>query len=328
MKTLSNREKEWLEETKTLTNEIKKIYENLYKEEISNRKNKKVYKENLELLKTLIGIELNQYSEDRITEQELSNILEIIKENDSIPKRMLKQIKEKAENYKYLIQAEENLTDEDREIFAMIGYDSDIEIYNLIQNNIYLKRNLTKILSEEQELLSLYYLDQKSKQKKSDKVTKYVTKTKYKYCEEDLLDRKLLSSTFKIKEPDLISIKELSSLLKRNNIEVITTKEEILQKKIESLIIAILDTTDYYYEEIESHLLMIKLNSLLKAAISLSELETKQISYQETVRYLNSKTHNQNHNTNNISKGLVLSTIKEEINKTINQTKQLSKTLN
>ena len=31
MKTLSNREKEWLEETKTLTNEIKKTYENLYK---------------------------------------------------------------------------------------------------------------------------------------------------------------------------------------------------------------------------------------------------------------------------------------------------------
>ena len=169
MKTLSNREKEWLEETKTLTNEIKKIYENLYKEEISNRKNKKIYKENLELLKTLIGIELNQYSKDRITEQELSNILEKVKEDDSIQKRMLKQIKEKAENYKYLTQVEE-LTDEDRALFAMIGYDSDIEIHNLIQNNIYLKRNLTKILSEEQKLLSLYYLDQESKQKKSDKV--------------------------------------------------------------------------------------------------------------------------------------------------------------
>lgn len=191
MKTLSNREKEWLEETKTLTNEIKKIYENLYKEEISNRKNKKIYKENLELLKTLIGVELNQYSKDRITEQELSNILEKVKEDDSIQKRMLKQIKEKAENYKYLTQVEE-LTDEDRALFAMIGYDSDIEIYNLIQNNIYLKRNLTKILSEEQKLLSLYYLDQESKQKKSDKVTKYITKTKYKYCDEDLLDRRLL----------------------------------------------------------------------------------------------------------------------------------------
>lgn len=327
MKTLSKVEKDWLEETKMLTNEIKKIYENLYKEEISNRKNKKVYKENLELLKTLIGVELNQYSKDRIAEQELSNILERVKEDESIPKRMLKQIKEKAENYKYLTQVEEELTDEDRALFAMIGYDSDIEIYNLIQNNIYLKRNLTKILSEEQKLLSLYYLDQESKQKKSDKVTNYVTKTKYKYCEEDLLDRKLLSSTFTIENPDLISIKELSSLLKRNNIEVITTKEEILQRKIESLIIAILDTPDHYYEEIEPHLLMIKLNSLLKAAISLSEQETKQRAYQETVRYLNSKTYNQNHNTNNISKGLVLSTIKEEINETVNQTKKLSKAL-
>lgn len=327
MKTLSNREKEWLEETKTLTNEIKKIYENLYKEEISNRKNKKIYKENLELLKTLIGIELNQYSKDRITEQELSNILEKVKEDDSIQKRMLKQIKEKAENYKYLTQVEE-LTDEDRALFAMIGYDSDIEIYNLIQNNIYLKRNLTKILSEEQKLLSLYYLDQESKQKKSDKVTKYITKTKYKYCDEDLLDRRLLSSTFTIEEPDLVSIKEISSLLKRNEFEVITTKEEILQRKIESLIIAILDTPDYYYDEIEPHLLMLRLNSLLKAAISLSEQETKQIAYHETLRFLNSKTYHQNHNTNNISKSLVLNTIKEEIKETVKQTKQFSKTLN
>lgn len=327
MKILSNREKEWLEETKTLTNEIKKIYENLYKEEISNRKNKKKYKENLELLKTLIGVELNQYSKDRITEQELSNILEKVKEDDSIQKRMLKQIKEKAENYKYLTQVEE-LTDEDRALFAMIGYDSDIEIYNLIQNNIYLKRNLTKILSEEQKLLSLYYLDQESKQKKSDKVTKYITKTKYKYCDEDLLDRRLLSSTFTIEEPDLVSIKEISSLLKRNEFEVITTKEEILQRKIESLIIAILDTPDYYYDEIEPHLLMLRLNSLLKAAISLSEQETKQIAYHETLRFLNSKTYNQNHNTNNISKSLVLNTIKEEIKETVKQTKQFSKTLN
>ena len=312
MKTLSNREKEWLKETKTLTNEIKKIYENLYKEEISNRKNKKIYKENLELLKTLIGIELNQYSKDRITEQELSNILKKVKEDDSIQKRMLKQIKEKAENYKYLTQVEE-LTDEDRALFAMIGYDSDIEIYNLIQNNIYLKRNLTKILSEEQKLLSLYYLDQESKQKKSDKVTKYITKTKYKYCDEDLLDRRLLSSTFTIEEPDLVSIKEISSLLKRNEFEVITTKEEILQRKIESLIIAILDTPDYYYDEIEPHFLMLRLNSLLKAAISLSEQETKQIAYHETLRFLNSKTYHQNHNTNNIYKSLVLNAIKEEI---------------
>lgn len=327
MKTLSNREKEWLEETKKLTNEIKKIYENLYKEEISNRKNKKIYKENLELLKTLIGVELNQYSKDRITEQELSNILEKVKEDDSIQKRMLKQIKEKAENYKYLTQVEE-LTDEDRALFAMIGYDSDIEIYNLIQNNIYLKRNLTKILSEEQKLLSLYYLDQESKQKKSDKVTKYITKTKYKYCDEDLLDRRLLSSTFTIEEPDLVSIKEISSLLKRNEFEVITTKEELLQRKIESLIIAILDTPDHYYDEIEPHLLMIRLNSLLKATISLSEQETKQRAYQETLRYLNSKTYNQNHNTNNISKSLVLNTIKEEIKETAKQTKQFSKTLN
>lgn len=327
MKSLSNREKEWLEETKKLTNEIKKIYENLYKEEISNRKNKKIYKENLELLKTLIGVELNQYSKDRITEQELSNILEKVKEDDSIQKRMLKQIKEKAENYKYLTQVEE-LTDEDRALFAMIGYDSDIEIYNLIQNNIYLKRNLTKILSEEQKLLSLYYLDQESKQKKSDKVTKYITKTKYKYCDEDLLDRRLLSSTFTIEEPDLVSIKEISSLLKRNEFEVITTKEELLQRKIESLIIAILDTPDYYYDEIEPHLLMLRLNSLLKAAISLSEQETKQTAYHETLRFLNSKTYNQNHNTNNISKSLVLNTIKEEIKETAKQTKQFSKTLN
>lgn len=327
MKSLSNREKEWLEETKTLTNEIKKIYENLYKEEISNRKNKKKYKENLELLKTLIGVELNQYSKDRITEQELSNILEKVKEDDSIQKRMLKQIKEKAENYKYLTQVEE-LTDEDRALFAMIGYDSDIEIYNLIQNNIYLKRNLTKILSEEQKLLSLYYLDQESKQKKSDKVTKYITKTKYKYCDEDLLDRRLLSSTFTIEEPDLVSIKEISSLLKRNEFEVITTKEELLQRKIESLIIAILDTPDHYYDEIEPHLLMLRLNSLLKAAISLSEQETKQTAYHETLRFLNSKTYNQNHNTNNISKSLVLNTIKEEIKETAKQTKQFSKTLN
>jgi len=327
MKSLSNREKEWLEETKTLTNEIKKIYENLYKEEISNRKNKKIYKENLELLKTLIGVELNQYSKDRITEQELSNILEKVKEDDSIQKRMLKQIKEKAENYKYLTQVEE-LTDEDRALFAMIGYDSDIEIYNLIQNNIYLKRNLTKILSEEQKLLSLYYLDQESKQKKSDKVTKYITKTKYKYCDEDLLDRRLLSSTFTIEEPDLVSIKEISSLLKRNEFEVITTKEELLKRKIESLIIAILDTPDHYYDEIEPHLLMLRLNSLLKAAISLSEQETKQIAYHETLRFLNSKTYNQNHNTNNISKSLVLNTIKEQIKETAKQTKQFSKTLN
>ncbi len=327
MKSLSNREKEWLEETKTLTNEIKKIYENLYKEEISNRKNKKIYKENLELLKTLIGVELNQYSKDRITEQELSNILEKVKEDDSIQKRMLKQIKEKAENYKYLTQVEE-LTDEDRALFAMIGYDSDIEIYNLIQNNIYLKRNLTKILSEEQKLLSLYYLDQESKQKKSDKVTKYITKTKYKYCDEDLLDRRLLSSTFTIEEPDLVSIKEISSLLKRNEFEVITTKEELLQRKIESLIIAILDTPDHYYDEIEPHLLILRLNSLLKAAISLSEQETKQIAYHETLRFLNSKTYNQNHNTNNISKSLVLNTIKEEIKETAKQRKQFSKTLN
>lgn len=327
MKSLSNREKEWLEETKTLTNEIKKIYENLYKEEISNRKNKKKYKENLELLKTLIGVELNQYSKDRITEQELSNILEKVKEDDSIQKRMLKQIKEKAENYKYLTQVEE-LTDEDRALFAMIGYDSDIEIYNLIQNNIYLKRNLTKILSEEQKLLSLYYLDQESKQKKSDKVTKYITKTKYKYCDEDLLDRRLLSSTFTIEEPDLVSIKEISSLLKRNEFEVITTKEELLQRKIESLIIAILDTPDHYYDEIEPHLLMLRLNSLLKAAISLSEQETKQTAYHETLRFLNSKTYNQNHNTNNISKSLVLNTIKEQIKETAKQTKQFSKTLN
>lgn len=327
MKSLSNREKEWLEETKKLTNEIKKIYENLYKEEISNRKNKKIYKENLELLKTLIGVELNQYSKDRITEQELSNILEKVKEDDSIQKRMLKQIKEKAENYKYLTQVEE-LTDEDRALFAMIGYDSDIEIYNLIQNNIYLKRNLTKILSEEQKLLSLYYLDQESKQKKSDKVTKYITKTKYKYCDEDLLDRRLLSSAFTIEEPDLVSIKEISSLLKRNEFEVITTKEELLQRKIESLIIAILDTPDHYYDEIEPHLLMLRLNSLLKAAISLSEQETKQTAYHETLRFLNSKTYNQNHNTNNISKSLVLNTIKEEIKETAKQTKQFSKTLN
>lgn len=327
MKTLSNREKEWLEETKALTNEIKKIYENLYKEEISNRKNKKIYKENLELLKTLIGVELNQYSKDRITEQELSNILEKVKEDDSIQKRMLKQIKEKAENYKYLTQVEE-LTDEDRALFAMIGYDSDIEIYNLIQNNIYLKRNLTKILSEEQKLLSLYYLDQESKQKKSDKVTKYITKTKYKYCDEDLLDRRLLSSAFTIEEPDLVSIKEISSLLKRNEFEVIATKEELLQRKIESLIIAILDTPDHYYDEIEPHLLMLRLNSLLKAAISLSEQETKQTAYHETLRFLNSKTYNQNHNTNNISKSLVLNTIKEEIKETAKQTKQFSKTLN
>ena len=327
MKSLSNREKEWLEETKTLTNEIKKIYENLYKEEISNRKNKKIYKENLELLKTLIGVELNQYSKDRITEQELSNILEKVKEDDSIQKRMLKQIKEKAENYKYLTHVEE-LTDEDRALFAMIGYDSDIEIYNLIQNNIYLKRNLTKILSEEQKLLSLYYLDQESKQKKSDKVTKYITKTKYKYCDEDLLDRRLLSSTFTIEEPDLVSIKEISSLLKRNEFEVITTKEELLQRKIESLIIAILDTPDHYYDEIEPHLLILRLNSLLKAAISLSEQETKQIAYHETLRFLNSKTYNQNHNTNNISKSLVLNTIKEEIKETAKQRKQFSKTLN
>ena len=234
--------------------------------------------------------------------------------------------KRKFGNTKIILEKE--LTDEDRALFAMIGYNSDIEIYNLIQNNIYLKRNLTKILSEEQKLLSLYYLDQESKQKKSDKVTKYITKTKYKYCDEDLLDRRLLSSTFTIEEPDLVSIKEISSLLKRNEFEVITTKEEILQRKIESLIIAILDTPDYYYDEIEPHFLMLRLNSLLKAAISLSEQETKQIAYHETLRFLNSKTYHQNHNTNNISKSLVLNAIKEEIKETVKQTKQFSKTLN
>ena len=312
---LSKKELCWLNQTIKITMEISKCYQNLTKLELKDEKNTSEYKEKVANLRGLLEKENNHYENSLLTNKNYDSILQSFTQKDeNIPKRIIDKLSIELTEYKNEEKIAKALSKENIEIFSFLGYNNLNQIKKIISKNLYLNANLSKILLEEQKLLSLYYLEQTPNIDNNEIIRNYIIRTKYKACEEELLDLKLLNNNFKLSKPDLLTTKELSNLLETPEIEIKITMEEILEKEINKILSSLIEISDCNYEDKEFYLVALQLRNVLRATLELTEnLFFKEI-YNKIFKYLNGNKYKEKYTNHNISKGIIISEIKTRKN--------------
>lgn len=314
---LSEKELNWLEKVKKITEKIKQLYQLLELLEKSKLKETDSYNNIINKLKNLVLEEQKYYKNDYLLDDSFYRILMCLKQQpEKADYRIINRLNSSLVEFNNYKKLEETLRTKNYSLESTTKMKNQKDLNQLLIKGIREKQNIFSFIEEDQQKLTLFYLKKDIDFINSAVLKECLLEMKYAQAFEfQTLETDLLSKKFTITKPSILSEYEIQDILEISDYIVEKLKKQILETKMSQIITKLLKYDDDYYALSKNHLVILYFKNSLKSVLDLADDQTVRSSYNEIMKYFDSNSYLLKYENRVMSENLITSLFEERYKK-------------